>query len=44
MARQYPVPERMIVVAVGPRAILAPQLERRKLGPVEVRDTEAQLP
>jgi zinc protease len=43
VARQYLVPGRLIVVAVGARAIVAPQLDALKLGPVEVRDTEGQL-
>ena len=44
VARQYLAPEKMIVVAVGARATAAPQLQRLKLGPVQVRDTEGQLP
>lgn len=42
VARQYMVPDKMIVVAVGPRAIIAPQLAKLRLGAVEVRDTEGQ--
>jgi len=44
VARQYLQPDRMIVVAVGARATVAPQLAKLKLGPVQVRDTEGQLP
>jgi zinc protease len=42
VARQYLVPDKMIVVAVGPRATIAPQLGKLRLGAVEVRDTEGQ--
>jgi len=34
------VPERMIVVAVGDRAKVEPELAKLNLGPVEVRDAE----
>jgi len=44
VARHYLAPGQMVIVAVGARAVVAPQLERLKLGPVEVRDTEGQLP
>ncbi|MGE5178259.1 MAG: M16 family metallopeptidase [Bacteroidota bacterium] len=40
MARKYLVPERMLIVAVGDRAKIAPQLEPLGLGPVAVRDTD----
>jgi zinc protease len=43
VARRYLVPEKMIVVAVGPRATVAPQLDQLKLGTAQVRDTEGQL-
>jgi zinc protease len=43
-ARKYLAPERMVVVAVGDRAKIAPQLEPLKLGPVELRDSDGQLP
>jgi zinc protease len=42
-ARKYLAPEQMIVVAVGDRAKIAPQLDKLKLGTPEVRDTEGQL-
>jgi zinc protease len=42
-ARKYLVPERMVVVAVGDRAKIAPQLGALKLGPAEVRDSDGQL-
>ncbi|TFW35758.1 M16 family metallopeptidase [Massilia horti] len=42
VARQYLVPERMIVVAVGERKKIAPQLDALKLGPTELRDTDGQ--
>jgi zinc protease len=44
VARQYLQPDQMIVVAVGARAVIAPQLAKLKLGTVQVRDTEGQLP
>jgi zinc protease len=44
VARQYLKPDQMIVVAVGPPAVIAPQLAKLKLGTVQVRDTEGQLP
>ena len=44
VARRYLAPERMKVVAVGPRATVAPQLQQLKLGTIEVRDTEGGLP
>jgi zinc protease len=44
VARKYLAPEQMIVVAVGDRAKVAPQLDKLKLGPAELRDTDGQLP
>jgi zinc protease len=41
-ARSHLLPEQMIVVAVGDRAKIAPQLRALKLGPVEVRDSDGQ--
>jgi zinc protease len=43
-ARKYLAPEQMIVVAVGDRAKIVPQLEKLKLGTSELRDTDGQLP
>jgi zinc protease len=43
-ARKYLAPEQMIVVAVGDRAKIAPQLQQLKLGAAEERDTDGQLP
>ena len=43
-ARRYLDPSRLLVVAVGERKRILPQLEKLKLGPVEVRDSEGQLP
>jgi zinc protease len=43
VARQYLAPDRMIVVAVGPRTTVAPQLDKLKLGAVQERDTEGQV-
>jgi len=42
-ARRYLDPARLTVVAVGERKKIAPQLDKLKLGPVEVRDSEGQL-
>jgi zinc protease len=41
-ARKYLAPERMVVVAVGDRARIAPQLDALKLGASELRDTDGQ--
>lgn len=38
VARQYLKPESMVVIAVGDRAKIQPELEKLKLGPIEVRD------
>lgn len=43
-ARRYLDPQRLIVVAVGDRKRIVPQLEKLKLGPIEFRDSEGQLP
>ncbi|KQQ87313.1 pitrilysin family protein [Massilia sp. Leaf139] len=42
-AKRYLDPARLTVVAVGERKKIAPQLDKLKLGPVEVRDSEGQL-
>jgi zinc protease len=42
-AQRYLDPARLLVVAVGERKKVAAQLEKLKLGPVEVRDSEGQL-
>ncbi|GAB3427586.1 insulinase family protein [Massilia solisilvae] len=41
-ARKYLVPEKMVVVAVGDRAKIAPQLDALKLGAPELRDSDGQ--
>ncbi len=41
-ARKYLVPERLVVVAVGDRAKIEPELRKLNL-PVEIRDTEGRL-
>ncbi len=38
-AQQYIHPENMIVLAVGDRARIEPQLQKANLGPIELRDT-----
>jgi zinc protease len=43
-AKRYLDPQRLMVVAVGDRKKIGPQLDKLKLGPVEVRDSEGQLP
>ncbi|WP_306394758.1 M16 family metallopeptidase [Telluria beijingensis] len=44
VARRYLDPERMIVVAVGERRKILPQLQKLGLGQPEVRDDDGQLP
>jgi zinc protease len=41
-ARKYLAPEQMVVVAVGDRAKIAPQLNALKLGSPELRDSDGQ--
>jgi zinc protease len=43
VARKYLAPEQMVVVAVGDRAKITPQLDALKLGRPELRDTDGQL-
>jgi zinc protease len=38
VAKRYLVPEDMVVIAVGDRATIEPQLKELNLGPVEIRD------
>lgn len=42
-ARRYLVPERLVVVAVGDRAAIEPQLRRLGLGAIEQRDAEGSV-
>ena len=42
-AKRYLDPAKLVVVAVGERKKIAAQLDKLKLGPVEVRDSEGQL-
>jgi zinc protease len=42
VARRYLVPARMVVVAVGDRAAIEPELRKLNLGTVEIRDAEGQ--
>ena len=39
-ARKYLVPDEMVVIAVGDRAKIEPQLRRLSLGAIEIRDAE----
>ncbi|QOY94097.1 insulinase family protein [Massilia sp. UMI-21] len=43
-ARKHLVPEKMVVVAVGDRKRMLPQLQPLRLGTAEVRDSDGQLP
>ena len=43
VAQRYLVPGKLIVVAVGDRAKIAPQLAALKLGAIEVRDTDGNV-
>jgi zinc protease len=43
VARKYLVPNGMVVVAVGDRAKIEPQLKKLNLGEIEARDTEGRL-
>ena len=43
MAEKYINPSRMIVVAVGDRKTIEPELQKLNLGAVEIRDTEGQV-
>jgi zinc protease len=40
MARKYLVPDRMLIVAVGDRAKIAPQIETLGLGTIALRDVD----
>ena len=44
VAQKYLVPEKLVVVAVGDRKKIEPQLRKLKLGTIEVRDTDGTLP
>jgi zinc protease len=43
VARKYLAPSNMVVVAVGDRAKIGPQLDALKLGKIELRDSDGQL-
>ncbi len=43
VAKKYLVPEKMIVVAVGDRAKIEPELAKLNLGAVEIRDAEGKV-
>jgi len=40
MAKKYLVPDTMVVIAVGDRAKIEPELKKLNLGSIEIRDTE----
>ncbi|MFM2087519.1 MAG: hypothetical protein RLZZ237_2388, partial [Pseudomonadota bacterium] len=43
VVKKYLQPEKLIVIGVGDKAKIAPQLSKLKLAPVEVRDTEGNV-
>ena len=43
VAREYVVPDRLVVVAVGDRSAIEPELRKLNLGAVEIRDVEGRL-
>jgi len=43
MAEKYLVPGKLIVIAVGDRAKIEPELRKLDLGPVEIRDAEGKI-
>ena len=42
-AKRYLIPGRFIVVAVGDRAKITPQLQKLKITPIEIRDADGNL-
>jgi zinc protease len=40
VARKYLVPDRLVVIAVGDRTVIEPELRKLNLGAVEIRDAE----
>jgi zinc protease len=40
VAKRYLVPERMVVIAVGDRAVIEAELKKLNLGSTEIRDAE----
>ncbi len=40
VAKRYLMPDRMVVIAVGDRAKIQPELQKLNLGPIETRDAE----
>jgi zinc protease len=40
VARKYLVPDRLVVIAVGDRKVIEPELQKLNLGAIEIRDTE----
>ena len=43
VAKKYLDPSKMLVVAVGDRATIAPQLQRLNLGRTEIRDADGKV-
>ena len=40
VAKKYLVPDRLVVIAVGDRKVIEPELRKLNLGAVEIRDAE----
>ena len=40
VARKYLVPDRLVVIAVGDRKVIEPELQKLNLGAIEIRDAE----
>jgi zinc protease len=43
MAEKYLVPGKLLVIAVGDRAKIQPELEKLNLGPIEIRDADGKV-
>jgi zinc protease len=43
VAKKYLVPTNMVVIAVGDRKVIEPELAKLNLGPIEIRDAEGRL-
>jgi zinc protease len=43
VAKKYLVPEKMVVIAVGDRKMIEPELQKLALGAMEIRDPEGRV-
>jgi zinc protease len=43
VALRYLPVDKLVVVAVGDRKVIEPELQKLKLGPIEVRDAEGRV-